>query len=469
MRTSSAPDVLLQLDRQAPEALHRQVERLLRDAVRSGRLRAGSALPSSRVLARELEVSRGIVVEAYEQLAAEGYVSTRPGGKTRVARRQAPIQAARPVSSTPSFEFDFRPGRPDLEEFPREAWLRSVRRSLASAPAGSLSYLDGRGLPELRVELAAHLNRARGTAAHPDDLIITAGFAQGLFLTASILRAAGARRFALEDPTLGDSRLIIAAAGLEPIDIPVDGDGLRVDLLARTRAAAVLTTPAHQYPTGRVLSAERRAELLAWAERRGTFIVEDDYDAEYRYDRKPVGAMQGLRPDRVIYAGSASKLLAPGLRLGWFIAPPELAEPMVALKKTIDHGSPAIDQLAFADFIARGDLDRHLRRMRPIYRHRRDHLLSTLRTHLPELHPEGASAGMHVLAWLPPELDPDLIVDGAASIGIGLGSVPRGSGGAPEGRGALVFGYGSIPDRSVEPGIRRFARLWRKAGWAAVT
>jgi GntR family transcriptional regulator/MocR family aminotransferase len=469
MRTSSAPDVLLQLDREAPEPLHSQVERLLRDAARSGRLRTGSALPSSRVLARELGVSRGIVVEAYEQLAAEGYVATRPGGKTRIARRPAQIQAARPVTATPSFEFDFRPGRPDLEAFPREAWLRSVRRSLGDAPAASLSYLDGRGLPELRVELAAHLNRARGTAAHPDDMIITAGFAQGLFLVGSVLRARGARRFALEDPTLGDSRLIIAATGLEAVEIPVDGEGLRVDLLARARVAGVLTTPAHQYPTGRVLSAERRAQLLAWAERRGTYVVEDDYDAEYRYDRKPVGAMQGLRPNRVIYAGSASKLLAPGLRLGWFIAPTELTEAMVALKKTIDHGSPAIDQLAFADFIARGALDHHLRRMRPIYRQRRDLLLATLRTHLPELHPEGASAGLHLLAWLPPELDPDVIADGAATIGIGLGSVPRGSGGAPDGRGALVFGYGSIPDRAVEPGIRRFARLWRKAGWAAVT
>jgi GntR family transcriptional regulator/MocR family aminotransferase len=455
--------LLLDIDRDGSESMHRQLERGLRDAVRDGRLRAGSALPSSRILARELRVSRGLVVEAYEQLAAEGYVASRPGGKTRVARRSFRPAASRPVAATPTFEYDFRPGRPDLDAFPREAWLRSVRRSLGSVPAERLSYLDGRGLPELRTELAAHLNRARGTAVHPDDMVITSGFGQGLYLVASVMRAAGVRRFGVEDPTLGDARTIIATAGLGVVDIPVDADGLRVDRLNRARVGAVLITPAHQYPTGRVLSPERRAALLAWADRRGAMIIEDDYDAEYRYDRQPVGALQGLRPERVIYTGSASKLLAPGLRLGWFVAPSEMADRITALKKILDHGSPAIDQLAFADFIARGDLDRHLRRMRPIYRNRRDHLIATLAAHLPELRPEGAAAGLHILTWLPAGVDPEAVVAAADAAGIGLGSVPLGSGGAPDGRGALVFGYGGIADHAVEPGVRRLARLWRRA------
>jgi len=193
-------------------------------------------------------------------------------------------------------------------------------------------------------------------------------------------------------------------------------------------------------------------------------IVEDDYDAEYRYDRQPIGSLQGLRPERVIYTGSASKLLAPGLRLGWFAAPSAMADKITALKRILDHGSPAIDQLALADFIARGDLDRHLRRMRPIYRHRRDHLIAMLAAHLPELRPEGAAAGLHILTWLPAGSDPDGLAEAAAASGIGIGAVSPGSGGAPDGRGALVFGYGAIADRAVEPGVRRLARLWRRMG-----
>jgi len=454
--------LLITIDRDASESMHRQLERSLRDAVREGRLRAGSALPSTRVLARELRVSRGLVVEAYEQLAAEGYVSSRPGGKTRVARRPIRVAAPRSAAAAQTFEFDFQPGRPDLEAFPREAWVRAVRRSLGSAPAAQLTYLDGRGLPELRSELAAHLNRARGTAIHPDGMVITSGFGQGLYLVASVMRGLGVRRFGVEDPTLGDARTIISTAGLDVVDIPVDGDGLRVDRLNRARVGAVLVTPAHQYPTGRVLSPDRRAALLAWADRRGAMIIEDDYDAEYRYDRQPIGALQGLRPERVIYTGSASKLLAPGLRLGWFAAPQSMADRITALKKILDHGSPVIDQLAFADFIARGDLDRHLRRMRPIYRHRRDHLIATLARHLPELKPVGAAAGLHILTWLPPGIDSDALVAAAAGVGIGIGGVSPGSGGAPDGRGALVFGYGAIADHAVEPGVRRLARLWRR-------
>jgi GntR family transcriptional regulator/MocR family aminotransferase len=322
-----------------------------------------------------------------------------------------------------------------------------------------LTYLDGRGVPELRTELAAYLNRVRGTAAVADDLVITVGFAQGIWLVAMALAQAGARAFAVEDPSLGDSWKVVEAAGLRVVGIPVDEDGLRVDLLERARVGGVLITPAHQYPTGRVLSAERRAALFAWAERRKGIIVEDDYDAEYRYDRQPIGAMQGLRPDHVVYAGSTSKVLAPGLRLGWLVAPPELAARIADIKKAMDNGSPVMDQLAFADFVARGELDRHLRRMRPTYRRRRDLVVAALARHLPELEPVGAAAGLHVLTWLQRDDDPAAIVAAAAEAGIGLGFVERGTGGDPDAAGGLVFGYGTVAEPTIEPGIRRLARL----------
>jgi GntR family transcriptional regulator/MocR family aminotransferase len=461
IRTSSAPELLLAIDRTAPEPIHRQLERALRDAVRSGRLAPGATLPSTRALAAEAGVSRGIAVEAYEQLVAEGYLESRAGGLTRVART-ATARSALPRPTQPvQYVVDFRPGRPDLEAFPREAWLRSLRRTLTTAPAARLGYLDGRGIPELRVELATYLNRVRGTVADPDDIVVSTGFAQGIWLIATILRADGGRSFALEDPSLGDSASNVSLAGLKVIPIPVDEEGLRVDLLDRSGAAGVLVTPAHQYPTGRVLSPERRAALLAWAELRKGLIVEDDYDAEYRYDREPIGALQGLRPDLVVYAGSTSKVLAPGLRLGWLVAHRGLATRLAAMKKAYDQGSPAIDQLAFADFIARGELDRHLRRMRPIYRRRRDVLLAALARHLPALRPVGAAAGLHILAWLPPELDPEVIVAAAATAGIGIGSLAPGSTvgatATPGTPGGLVFGYGVIGEGAIDDGLALLA------------
>ncbi|HKB28963.1 MAG TPA: PLP-dependent aminotransferase family protein [Candidatus Limnocylindrales bacterium] len=437
----------------------RQLEVLLRSAIREGRLRAGSSLPSSRTLAEEIGVSRGLVVEAYEQLAAEGYLVSRPGAATRVVRTAA-RRGVRVAPSAPvEYDFEFRPGRPDLTAFPREAWLRSLRHALALVPASRLGYLDGRGMPELRVALADYLNRVRGTVAQPDDVVITVGYSQGLALVASILRAGGLRRFAVEQPSHVEFREVLETEGLQTVEIPVDREGLRVDLLTRARVGGVLTTPAHQYPTGAVLSADRRKALLAWADRRDALVIEDDYDAEFRYDRAPIGALQGLRPERVVYAGSASKVLAPGLRLGWFIAPSALADEMAALKKASDQGSPALDQLAFADFVARGELDRHLRRMRPIYHRRRDRLVEALARHLPELAPVGAAAGLHVLAWLEPGLDPVSIVEAADRASIGLASVP-----ATDARGGgLIFGYGAIPDRDIEPGIRRLAGVVHEA------
>jgi GntR family transcriptional regulator/MocR family aminotransferase len=457
MRTSSALELLVPLDRGDAEPLHRQLERQLRDRVREGRLAEGSLLPSTRALSRQLSVSRGIVVEAYEQLVAEGYLASRPGGATQVARTGRPVPASPPLPTAATIAFDFRPGRPDVGQFPRATWLRSIRRVLNEAPDERLSYLDGRGMPELRVALASYLNRVRGTAADPDNFVISTGFTQGMLLVAGVLRASGARRVAIEEPAQGEARRAIRVSGLEAVCVPVDDTGIRVDQLDALEVDAVLVTPAHQYPTGGVLPADRRKSLAVWAGRRGALIIEDDYDAEFRYDREPVGAIQGLCLDQVVYIGSASKVLAPGLRLGWLLVPPHLVEPIAAAKKAADLGSSAIDQLAFADFLSRGELDRHLRRLRPIYRRRRDALLRALARHLPGLEPVGASAGLHVLAWLPEDVDEAALVAAATAAGIGLEGAASTI--ASSSRGGVIFGYGSIDEGAVDEGVRRLAAV----------
>ena len=462
LRTSSASELLVQLDRSTSEPLHRQLGCALRHAIRYGGLEAGAALPSSRALATQLGVARGVVVEAYEQLVAEGYLVSRAGGTTRVAPGLAAPGRA-PVDLEPeTFAFDFRPGRPDVTEFPRTTWVRALRRALESAPASRLSYLESHGVPELRLALAAYLNRVRGTAADPADVVIGSGFAQLLGLLAATLASQGSRQFAVEDPFAPEYAAIVAHAGLEVVPIPVDEDGLRVDRLPNARVDAVLVTAAHQYPLGSVLPPGRRAALLDWARATGGLVVEDDYDAEFRYDRDPVGALQGLAPSHVVYAGSASKSLAPGLRLGWLIAPPVLATAVIATKEAADQGSQAMDQLALAEFIDQGDLDRHLRRLRPIYRRRRDALLAALARHLPDLRTTGAAAGLHVVAWLPAALDEARIVAEARHVGIAIsGLTPRRAAPGPPG---LIFGYGGIAESAIERGVERLADVIAAVG-----
>ncbi len=455
-RTSSSLELHVPLDRRGPLPLHHQLEQGLREAVRGGRLASGTALPSSRALAAQLGVSRGIVVEAYDQLVAEGYLDARPGGTTSVARAAVATRPRAPRPDVPAMEIDLRPGRPDLDEFPRRAWLRSLRRVVETAPSERFGYLDGHGVPELRTALAAYLDRARGTAIDPDDVIITNGFGQGVALIASALGGLGAKRMAVEDPSLDDAQAVIRASGLELVGVPVDGSGLIVEMLDDARVDAVVVTAAHQYPTGAVLPPERRAALVAWAARRDGYVIEDDYDAEFRFDRQPVGAIQGLDPDRVIYAGSASKVLAPGLRLGWLAVPSRLRDALILAKKTADQGSPAIDQLAFADLIERGELDHHLRRVRPIYRERRDALLEALERHLPRLRPVGASAGLHVLAWLPDDIDEERALESAGRRGIALSGLAAhrvSLGGA----GGLILGYGRLRASAAGEAVQKLA------------
>jgi GntR family transcriptional regulator/MocR family aminotransferase len=447
------------VDHNARIPLHRQVETSIRDSTRAGRLPRGSSLPPSRVLAADLGVSRGVVVEAYQQLAAEGYLASRAGRYTQVAagpsRATAGLQLARPLPP----RIDLSYGRADVSSFPRAAWLRAIRAALASAPNDLFGYLAGSGVPQLRTAIADYLNRVRGTVAHPDQIVICTGYAQGIALLVGVLAAAGAKRLALEDPSSGDDALPAArAAGLEVIGVPVDGDGIRVDVLRQTGADAVVLTPSHQWPTGSVLSAGNRAAVLRWAAERGAVVVEDDYDAEYRYDRTPVGALQGLAPDRVVYAGSASKILAPGLRLGWYVMPGHLAEPMAAAKIAADRGSPALEQLALADLITRGELDRHLRRMRPVYRRRRDALLTALALRLPRLEPAGVSAGLHLVTWLPPHLHEATVVEMAARAGVGIEGVTPYRISHP-GPGGLIFGYATVNEYAITEGVDILARV----------
>jgi GntR family transcriptional regulator / MocR family aminotransferase len=450
---SGALDVLLRLDR-GGTPLRAQIEDQLRDAVRGGRLGPGTALPSSRALARELGVSRGVVVEAYAQLAAEGYLVARQGAPTRVSEAASPGPGAAPAAAgEPPPRFDFRTGRPDVSFFPRTAWLASLRRALRDAPDARFDYGDPRGAPELRDALARYLGRVRGVACDPERVVVTSGMAQGMAIFARALSPRGARRIAMEDPSSAPGRAQLASNGLEIVPIPVDEHGLQAD---RLRAVdAVMVTPAHQFPLGVVLSPDRRATLLDWAANAGGVVLEDDYDAEYRYDRQPVGAVQGLAPDLVAYAGSISKTLAPGLRLGWLVVPERLLDAVTAAKASDDLGTPVVEQLALADFLERGELDRHLRRTRAVYRDRRDALVGALGRLLPGCAITGVAAGIHLVVRLPAGTDEQAVLDAARSRGVGLSGISEHR--IKPGPPALLLGYGRLPEPTVELAVRALA------------
>ena len=457
-RTRFPTELLVELRKDDPLPLHRQLEQELRGAIRVGRLAPDSPLPSTRVLAEQLDLSRGVVVEAYEQLVAEGYLTSLPGGATRVATRATVPTPERPAPAlAPEIRINFAYGRPDVSQFPRQVWLRSMRRVLIEAPNDRLTYLDRRGAEELREALAEYLDRVRGTHANPERIVICNGFAQAIDLIVQLVKARGGRRIAVEDPGDFDGRTAVHRHGLETIPIPVDAGGISIEALRRSDADAAFLTPAHHYPTGAVMAPDRRADLLAWADERRALILEDDYDAEYRYDREPIGAIHGLAPERVVYAGSASKTLAPGLRLGWMIVPAEHVDAVGALKDANDRGSSSLDQLAFADFLSRGEFDRHLRRMRPIYRERRDALLEALARHLPELRPTGASAGLHVMARLPDGIDEAALIDAALARGVKVTGLSHTYHDASRALGGLILGYGAVTPSEIDQGVQLVA------------
>jgi GntR family transcriptional regulator/MocR family aminotransferase len=467
-REGQLVEVLLPLER-GDGPLHAQVERSLRDAIRGGRLRPGTALPSTRALARELGVSRGVVFEAYGQLAAEGYLVARQGAATRVAEGAAAgVPRGRPSRVFDGVAHDLLPGRPDLASFPRQAWLASWRRALREAPDAALGYADPRGAVQLRDTLSAYLGRARAVAPDPQRTVIVNGVSQGVVLVARVLARAGHAAIAVEDPGFHLHRWGIERAGLRPVGVPVDAAGLDVAALAASGCRSVLVTPAHQMPTGAVLSADRRAELLAWAREVDGLVIEDDYDAEYRFDREPIGALQGVDPEHVVYAGSASKALANGLRLGWLVAPAALARELALERFAADGGGPVVEQLALADLIDRGELDRHLRRTRRLYRRRRDAVMAALAEHLPEASVAGVAAGLHVLVHIPDVPEPR-VVEAARAAGLALQAlgelrVPAAGSPAQAGTaGGVVLGYAHLSEPAIGRAVAALGEAVRRA------
>jgi GntR family transcriptional regulator/MocR family aminotransferase len=422
------------------------LERALREAVRSGRLRPGSRLPPSRTLAADLRIARNTVAEAYGQLVAEGWLAARQGSGTVVAERAAPpVTRAVPRAPGPVLRYSLKPGSPDLTSFPRTAWLAAARRALATAPAEAYGYGDPRGRPELRRALADYLARARGVHADADRIVVCAGFTQGLGLLCEAVLAGGAGTLATEAWCQPATRELVAARGLRLATVPVDERGA----VPGGDADVLLLTPAHQFPMGSVLVAERRTRAVET----GALVVEDDYDGEFRYDRHPVGALQALAPDRVVYAGTASKTLAPALRLAWLVLPAHLVDGVVAAKERADRQTGVLEQLAMAEFVTSGGYDRHVRRRRLAYRRRRDRLVAALTEHVPAARVTGVAAGLHALVELPPGRSESAVVAAAAHRGLEVQGLEEYATGAATHPPALVLGYATPPDSAFATAV----------------
>jgi GntR family transcriptional regulator/MocR family aminotransferase len=460
------PELLLRLDRGSGEPLRSQLEVGLREAIRSGRLHSGERLPSSRALARELGISRGLVQECYGQLLSEGYLTSAVGSATRVAAdaypwAPAPAQAAEPA---PRLIADFRSGVPDLASFPRGDWVWATREACARAANADLDYGDARGNAVLRKVMAGYMRRVRAADAEPDRIIICTGFAQGVVLVLQALARAGLRSAGFEDPGYGEldtSEVLRAAAakGVRVVHVPVDDSGIDVTALAASGAQVAVVTPAHQSPTGVVLTPRRRHALVDWARHNDAFIIEDDYDSEFRYDREPIGVLQGLAPDRVFTIGTASKALAPAVRLGWVLAPPSMAAAVAAEKLISDRGSSTLDQLALAALLESGRYDRHLRRMRTIYASRRSALIEVLARHAPGMKLTGLAAGFHAVAHLPATADEQDVVAAALERMVGLYDMGSFRATALTSPPQLVLGFGNTTERAIETGIAAVADL----------
>ncbi|MEU5890921.1 PLP-dependent aminotransferase family protein [Streptomyces sp. NPDC047461] len=457
-----SPELLLTVDRGSAQRLSAQVEGQLRDAIRTGRLQAGERLPSSRELARKLGLSRGLVQDCYAQLQAEGYLVTRVGSATRVAACAQPTAPAPapPPDARPRLIADFRHGVPDLASFPLADWLWATREAARHMPTADLDYGDPRGSSALREVVAGYLRRVRGAAAEPARTVVCSGYAQGLSLALGALARRGVRVVAYEDPGgPATARAAAEAAGLTAVPVPVDEEGLDVRELAATGARAVIVTPAHQWPTGVVLAPDRRHALIDWAVRQDAYVIEDDYDAEFRYDREPVGALQGLAADRVISIGTVSKSLAPALRLGWLLCPPALVDLVTDLKRVTDRGSPTLDQLALARLVESGRYDRHLRRMRTTYATRRTALVETLAAHAPAVRLSGLAAGFHAVAHLPATADEHALVGAARTRGVGLYGMSACRTSQAAAPPQLVLGFGDVTERAIAEGVAAVADL----------
>lgn len=464
--TSSAPELPIAIDRSAAESLGSQLRQGLLQAIRSGALRTGVTLPSTRALAAQLGISRPLVVDAYGQLAAEGYLAMRQGARPTVLASARGIGRQLPEpSSVPLIRYDMRPAMPDTGMFPRKAWARAIQTALRDLPSDELGYGDLRGSLTLRQVVADYLGRVRGVIADPACIYITSGFAEGRALTCAAFHAHGIRRLGVENPSYSDW-VAVDKAGLSRVPIPVDGRGIDVESLVRSTCDAVFVTPSHQFPIGGVLDASRRRRLVDWLNERNALALEDDYDAEFRYDQAPVGALQGLAPDRVVYAGTVSKTLAPALRLGWLVVPSAFVGLMNDELRRWSEGPPRIDQAALAELIRSGSYDRHLRRMRRLYRERRKCLLDCLTEALPQLSVEGADAGLHVTLRLPDEIEEAeemAIVTSLQRRGLATEGLGRYSATA-DGPRRLFLGYGRISESGIRKGVTLLAEAIRLRG-----
>jgi GntR family transcriptional regulator / MocR family aminotransferase len=455
--TSSGPELLVELDRNGKQPLHRQLADGLREAIRDGRLAPASRMPSTRVLSADLGVSRRLVVEAYGQLTAEGFLHSSQGGCTRVAAVEpAPARSAQADGAHTRYDIDFAPGSPDLTSFPRQAWLRATRQGLAEIESSAFGYVAPHGLPAARTAVADYLRRTRGVVADPRLIVLCSGATQAIALLAQRLDGPAA----MEDPGFSLHRTVLQHNGIDPSPIPVDENGIDVGALAATDATTVLTTPAHQSPTGVVLSAARRTELLEWAQP-GRLIIEDDYDAEYRYDRAPVGALQGVAPDRVVYIGSTSKTLAPGLRIGWMVVPAHLIDRVRTAKLLADMGSSVMDQIAFSQFLTSGGYDRHLRQMRRRYPARRGALLAALARHLPWAEVLGAAAGVHLTVRFPPGFPIEDLIRRAAELRIRVEPLAPSYADPDTAPPGLILGYANLTESQIATGVEMLGRAAR--------
>jgi GntR family transcriptional regulator / MocR family aminotransferase len=453
VRTWAISGVDLHLDVPATR-VRTGLETTLRDAVRTGRLVPGVRLPSSRQLARDLGLARNTVAEAYGQLVAEGWLTALQGSGTRVAARPGDSPRTVGQAAAPRWpRYDLRPGVPDLAAFPATAWVSAVRRALSAVSWGALGYGDPRGRIELRQALADYLARARGVLTSPDRIVVCSGFTQGLGLVCEVLRQRGAVRIAVEAYGQLAHRAVIGRHGLAVDPLPVDDRGAVVDAVGPQDA--VLLTPAHQFPLGPSLAADRRGAVTAWAARTGALVLEDDYDGEFRYDRRPVGAVQALAPEQVVYVGTASKTLAPGVRLGWLALPAGLVDQVIAGKAVADAGSNTIDQLALAQLIVSGGYDRHIRRSRLAYRRRRDILLAALAREVPNARVSGIAAGLHALVTVSggvPEAEVEVRAARHDLAVEGLGTYTDPGSTHPP---ALVIGYATPPAHAYSGALAR--------------
>ncbi|MEQ8145961.1 PLP-dependent aminotransferase family protein [Streptomyces sp. OP7] len=431
--------------------------RALREAIREGRLPPGTRLPPYRSLAADLGLARNTVAETYAELVAEGWLTARQGAGTQVAPRATPAAPPRvpdlvpPPPRPPAH--DLRQGLPDASAFPRTAWLAAARRALTAAPHEAFGPGDPRGRPELRRALAGYLSRVRGVRTSPDTIVVCSGVAHALRLLfdGDVLRGP----LAVESYGLPFHRSVLEAARVRTVPLTLDEHGAHThDLTAHPGVRAALLTPAHQFPTGGSLHPRRRAAAVDWARATGGVVLEDDYDGEFRYDREPVGAVQGLDPQHVVHLGSLSKSLSPALRLGWMVLPDHLVEPVLRAKGEREAWAGVTDQLTLADFIESGHYDRHVRRTRQRYRDRRDRLVALLARRAPHITPTGIAAGLHAVLHLPPGTERSVTRAAARQrIAVDPLAAFRHPAAAMTAHDGLVVGYAAPPDHRLEAAL----------------